>query len=348
MTTKSNREHSFDFELAGIVGVEKAVLLKNFRHWVEDNQRNKRKPYLHHGQYWTSESLGSLALKYPYMQRTTIGRWVNELAESGWLMILKAEGEINFYRPGQVFDLWEVDQNWQGLLKKIAFKLEAEGNEKAVKRVALMLSQNGTVPVSKWDGTCLKMGRTNIEGYIEENVEEDTPDGESSTPKPKIEKAEDPNDKRHLWIPQRDKVEAEGIAAKAAGKEEKELAVIRGKYQRVKALITVEENIDRAVGLLNELAGTKYPTTTPAHRKAIRARLKEHPFADLELVVKFKATAWKNDAKMREYLRPSTLFNGHFLEYLNAALLDKQSPLTPKDGQAETSGFPQNIPVYGR
>jgi uncharacterized phage protein (TIGR02220 family) len=329
MATKSNREHSFDFELAGIVGVEKAILLKNFRHWVEDNQRNKRKPYLHHDKYWTSESLGSLAAKYPYMQRTTIGRWVNELAESGWLTILKAEGEVNFYRPGQVFDLWEVDQNWQGLLKKIAFQLEAKGDEKAVKRVALMLSQNGTVPVSKWDGACLKMGRTNIEGYIEENIEGgNTPNGGSTPSKPKKEKALDPLDKRQTWIPERDRLEAEGVAAKADGKSEQELTAIRRKYQTINTMIAVEDKIDAAIELLNTQTGTKYPTTTPATRKVIRTRLKEHTFADVEMVVRFKAKAWKDDAKMREYLRPSTLFNGHFLEYLEAAKLDQQKPIT--------------------
>ena len=39
MNQKVNRDHSFDIELAVIVGIEKAILLKNFDYWVREDER---------------------------------------------------------------------------------------------------------------------------------------------------------------------------------------------------------------------------------------------------------------------------------------------------------------------
>ena len=60
---KSNREHSFDSELASLVGIEKAILVKNIAYWVDENERRKIESSFAYGKWWTFESLTSQSLR---------------------------------------------------------------------------------------------------------------------------------------------------------------------------------------------------------------------------------------------------------------------------------------------
>lgn len=169
---KSNREHSFDIELATIVGLEKAILLKNVSYWVKENQRRRTKSAFQGGLWWTEESLRSLESKYPYFRRASISRWLIELNSSGWVRMIGQSGGKNLYSLGEVYLCWNTGGDWENALKRV---LSQNGTPSEV-------SQNGTPGVPKWDsevsqnGTpgCPKMGHTNID-YIEysyvENVE---------------------------------------------------------------------------------------------------------------------------------------------------------------------------------
>ena len=111
--SKSNREHAFDFELAEIVGIEKAILLKNFHYWTSENQRRKIISQFKNGIWWTAESLTSLAKKYKYMKRGNLSRWLHQLSEDKWLLMHGGEKGNNYYAPGPVFLAWDTDQDWQ-------------------------------------------------------------------------------------------------------------------------------------------------------------------------------------------------------------------------------------------
>lgn len=102
--------------------------------------------------------------------------------------------------------------------------------------------------------------------------------------------------------------------------------------KKVAALIKTEKDIDAAILLLNEKAGFTYRLNTPATRKAIKNRLSEYPLGNLALVIEHKCKEWADDEKMRQYLRPETLFNGHFESYYQAALIAKK----PSKKQNET------------
>lgn len=119
---------------------------------------------------------------------------------------------------------------------------------------------------------------------------------------------------------------------KAIGGKEKEMEAISKQGKKMTDEYAIEYQIDEVVTRLNEKANMPrgYRTDKKETRTAIRKRLKEYSVDDLYTVVDFKCKEWKDDAKLRQYLRPDTLFNGHFEDYLNAALLDKQSPLAPK------------------
>ncbi len=74
------------------------------------------------------------------------------------------------------------------------------------------------------------------------------------------------------------------------------------------------------VELLNSLTNKKYRADEKSSNyNFISARLKEgYSVEDLKSVVKSKTDKWLNDSKMKEYLRPSTLFNKtNFENYIN-------------------------------
>lgn len=75
-----------------------------------------------------------------------------------------------------------------------------------------------------------------------------------------------------------------------------------------------------AIQLLNELTGSCYRTTTKKTQTVIAARVRDgFSQCDFETVIRHKSKQWLNDEKMREYLRPETLFGPKFEGYLNDA-----------------------------
>lgn len=140
---KSNREHSFDWELAVIVGVEKAILLKNISYWCEENRRRGIEAFYVNGRYWVRESLNSLSFKYPYLKRSSINRWLNELCISGWVSMFSQSGGTNLYSTGAVFDAWNYGEDWKALIDS---RLEPSQNEtpEHLLKMRPPLSQNET------------------------------------------------------------------------------------------------------------------------------------------------------------------------------------------------------------
>ena len=169
---KANREHSFDHELACIVGLEKSIILKNISFWVAENERRGQKKYFENGTWWTEESLTSLAKKYPYMKRASIGRWINELHNSGWILMVGSSGGKNRYSTSKVFQLWDAGLDWQSELSQNWIVLDRL-------KMRHQPSQNETPTVSKWDGDRLKMRHNNIDNNIVLNV-----DNNSTSAKP--------------------------------------------------------------------------------------------------------------------------------------------------------------------
>jgi len=163
-TKKSNREHGFDYELATIVGIEKAILLKNISHWCEENQKFNRQQYHDNDMWWTQESLSSLARKYPYMKRASIARWMQELFDSGWIRLQQKAGGKSSYSTGKVFEAWNSGGDWQSILSQYETPKERP-------KMRQSASQNETVTVPEWDDKCTKMGHNNIDLNVEVNIE---------------------------------------------------------------------------------------------------------------------------------------------------------------------------------
>jgi uncharacterized phage protein (TIGR02220 family) len=87
---------------------------------------------------------------------------------------------------------------------------------------------------------------------------------------------------------------------------------------------TLSERIAKAnemvVPFLNKVAGTSYKANSKATQRLIAARVREgYGWHDFKMVIVGRWEAWKDDKKMSEYIRPSTLFGTKFEEYLSAA-----------------------------
>lgn len=79
------------------------------------------------------------------------------------------------------------------------------------------------------------------------------------------------------------------------------------------------ESVKEIIDYLNSAIGTRYTTRSKSTNAKIKARLKEgHTIDDFKTVIDNKSAQWKDNAKMRTYLRPETLFAAeHFESYLN-------------------------------
>lgn len=88
-----------------------------------------------------------------------------------------------------------------------------------------------------------------------------------------------------------------------------------------KEILSCKPDCVEVIEYLNAVTGSKYKATTASHAKDINGRLSQgHSVEDLKLVIDFKNSEWKDDARMSGYLRPATLFGASkFDGYLKAA-----------------------------
>lgn len=90
---------------------------------------------------------------------------------------------------------------------------------------------------------------------------------------------------------------------------------------------------------LNERTGRNFSPTNKATQSQINARMSEgRTVDDFKAVIDLKTEQWKDDSKMSNYLRPSTLFAPtNFENYVNEALAakPKNQPVKREEEQAD-------------
>ena len=77
------------------------------------------------------------------------------------------------------------------------------------------------------------------------------------------------------------------------------------------------------ISYLNSKTGSKYQADANVTRMIIGLLGQGYSEADMRTVIDRKCAEWSDDAKMKSYLRPSTLFGDKFGEYLNAPESEK-------------------------
>ena len=81
------------------------------------------------------------------------------------------------------------------------------------------------------------------------------------------------------------------------------------------------------VQYLNQKTGKNFKHTSKVTQRHIRARLAEgFTVSDFKQVIDKKCSDWLRDQKMKEYLRPETLFGTKFESYLNSKTTTTKQP----------------------
>lgn len=75
--------HSFDSDVAKVVGVKGAILLNHIYWWVEKNKANEMN--YHDGCYWTYNSAKAYSTLFPYFTSKTIQRELQKLEYEGYI-----------------------------------------------------------------------------------------------------------------------------------------------------------------------------------------------------------------------------------------------------------------------
>lgn len=101
-----------------------------------------------------------------------------------------------------------------------------------------------------------------------------------------------------------------------------------------------KELIEDIVAYFNEKAKAKYKATSESTRRLIKARLNEgFTLEDFKTVIDKKVDEWKNDPKMRAFIRPETLFGTKFESYLNQQTPKKKGEVSFHGGSFDTDDF---------
>ena len=104
------------------------------------------------------------------------------------------------------------------------------------------------------------------------------------------------------------------------------------------------------IDYLNNKLGTQYKYKSVQTQKLIKSRLEEgFTITDFKTVIDKKYTEWYKDEKMRQYLRPVTLFGTKFEGYLNQDIQieeEKKEQKTIIEFDTELGQFVEKI-VYG-
>lgn len=118
-------------------------------------------------------------------------------------------------------------------------------------------------------------------------------------------------------------------------------------YQLTKQLTTENKDIveqsstapipyEEIVQYLNQKTGKNFKHTSKVTQRHIRARLAEgFTVSDFKQVIDKKCSDWLRDQKMKEYLRPETLFGTKFESYLNS----KTTTARPKGPYIDSCGL---------
>jgi hypothetical protein len=76
--------HSFNIHIAKKYGLEEAIMIGNFQHWITKNIANER--HLYEGRTWTYNSVKAYAVLYPYWTEKQVRRILDSLVSKGVLL----------------------------------------------------------------------------------------------------------------------------------------------------------------------------------------------------------------------------------------------------------------------
>ena len=77
-------EYGFNVEIAQKLGVNEAIIIRNFQHWLGKNKANNANFY--DGRYWTYNSIGAFCKIFPFWTEHQIRNILKKLTSDGILI----------------------------------------------------------------------------------------------------------------------------------------------------------------------------------------------------------------------------------------------------------------------
>ena len=90
---KYDNQHRFFIEDAKEYGIEEAIILANFKYWIDIN--TEKEVNFFDGRYWVYNSIKELNNRYPYMSEPKIRRVIDSLVKKG--VLIKGNYNSNTY-----------------------------------------------------------------------------------------------------------------------------------------------------------------------------------------------------------------------------------------------------------
>lgn len=210
----------------------------------------------------------------------------------------------------------------------------------------MIYEQDGTICLTGWDeyqatgGSSVKRAERNHRYYLKQKEGKELPATDS---KALPEATEKPQDAQAAKMEPAEEIKTsensheeeikthQGVLQDVLQNENSDALEIeiRDKSKEIKKHCREKSLCDAVVGYLNAKTGKNFRPNTKQTRALISARLSEgYQLADFETVIDYKCAQWLKDAKLSQYLQPSTLFApSHFDQYLaNAQASSLRSP----------------------
>ncbi len=112
----SSIHHSFDTQLAAQFGIEEAILIHHFQHWIGINRNLKKN--LRDGRTWSYQSQEWIAAHFSYLSKFQVKRTIKKLIKAGVLLVgnynKKRYDHTNWYAfvdEGKYMPLIEMGRN---------------------------------------------------------------------------------------------------------------------------------------------------------------------------------------------------------------------------------------------
>jgi len=104
---------------------------------------------------------------------------------------------------------------------------------------------------------------------------------------------------------------------------------------------TIKEGTSAVIASFNLITGKKITEKGKTTKRLIEARLKDgHTVEDFKDVITLKNAEWKNDNKMKIYIRPATLFNAEKFESYMIEVNDRRMNKKPMDSNTDAVKSP--------
>lgn len=88
MTSLSSQHHSFDVHLAVEYGIEEAIIIHHFQHWIDYNmhKQNSWETIYRDGRWWIHQTIDEIATLFDYLNPRKVKYTIGQLVQKGVLI----------------------------------------------------------------------------------------------------------------------------------------------------------------------------------------------------------------------------------------------------------------------